>query len=205
MTIHTKKIILARHGQTIFNRDGFIQGRADSLLTYFGAPEIKRLPILAKQENPSVVYASTLGRAAYTGSVYSQQLEAPIHFRPSIVELSCGLWEGMRRSDVKGWSNTIRESWDDRPPEGESYQDAEDRVKSFIEEITRQESHTNVLVVAHAGLNRVFLKLWLDMEPDAARMIKCPHDTLYVLEQNATVRRIQPDRGWEEGFLLETD
>lgn len=205
MGIYDKKIILARHGQTVFNRDGFIQGRADSLLTYFGAPEIKRLPALAEPEKPTVIYASTLGRAAFTGSVYSLQLGAPIHFRPTIVELSCGIWEGMRRSEVKGWSNTIRESWDDRPPDGESYQDAEDRVKSFINEITRLQEHNTILVVAHAGLNRVFLKLWLDMDSEAARMIRCPHDTLYVMEPGGNVRRIHPDRGHEEGFLLETE
>ncbi len=205
MAPYDKKIILARHGQTVFNRDGYIQGRADSLLTYFGAPEIKRLPSLAEPENPTVIYASTLGRSAFTGSVYSQQLGAPIHFRDSIVELSCGIWEGMRRSDVKGWSSTIRESWDDRPPEGESYLDAENRVKSFIDEITLLKAHQTILVVAHAGLNRVFLKLWLEMEPDDARMIRCPHDTLYVLEPGGKVWRIQPDRGREEGFLLETE
>ena len=110
----------------------------------------------------------------------------------------------MRRSEVKGWSNTIRESWDDRPPDGESYQDAEARVKSFIDEIIRLQEHHTVLVVAHAGLNRVFLKLWLEMDCEAARMIRCPHDTLYVLESAGKVRRINPDRGHEEGFLLET-
>ena len=205
MAPYDKKIILARHGQTVFNRDGFIQGRADSLLTYFGVPEIKRLPSLAEPEKPTVIYASALGRAAFTGSIYSQQLGAPIHFRDSIVELSCGKWEGMRRSDVKGWSSTIRESWDDRPPDGESYMDAENRVKSFIDEITLLKAHQTILVVAHAGLNRVFLKLWLEMEPDAARMIRCPHDTLYVIEPGNQVRRIHPDRGHEEGFLPETD
>lgn len=205
MMRHRKKIILARHGQTVFNRDGFIQGRADSLLTYFGAPEVRRLPQLVEPERPTVIYASSLGRAAYTGSVYSQQLGIPIRFRPSIVELSCGIWEGMRRSEVKGWSNTIRESWDDRPPEGESYQDAEDRVNTFISEITSQKDHSTLLIVAHAGLNRVFLKLWLDLEPDNARMIRCPHDTVYVMEPDGNVRRRHPERIQEEGFLLESE
>ncbi len=205
MTNPKKKILLARHGQTVFNRDGYIQGRADSPLTYFGAPEIKRLPALIEPEGPTVIYASALGRAAFTGAIYSQHLGKPIHFRPSIVELSCGLWEGMRRSEVKGWSNTIRESWDDQPPEGESYQDAEERVKSFIHELTYQDPHSTVLMVAHAGLNRVFLKLWMDLEPDEARMIRCPHDTVYVLDEDGEVRRLQPDRGQERGFLLESD
>lgn len=200
-----KKIILGRHGQTVFNRDGYIQGRADSPLTFLGIPEIRRLPSLAAPERPSVVFASSLGRAAFTGSIYSQELSAPIYFRDSIVELSCGIWEGMRRSDVKGWSNTIRETWDDRPPEGESYADAEERVRSFINEINLLESHSTILVIAHAGLNRVFLKLWLGMDPESARMIRCPHDTLYILEPGGHVKRKHPEKIMDKGFLLEFD
>ncbi|MGD9819065.1 MAG: histidine phosphatase family protein [Desulfomonilaceae bacterium] len=205
MSRNSKKIILARHGQTVFNRDGFIQGRADSFLTYLGVPEVRLLPDLAKPENPSIIYASTLGRSAYTGSVYSQELSLPIKFRSSIVELSCGIWEGLRRSDVKGWFYTLRESWHDRPPKGESYEDAEDRVKEFVNEITDQEVHSSILVVAHAGLNRVFLKLWLQLEQDLARVIRCPHDTLYVLEPNGIVRRKQVGKSEERGFLFESE
>jgi broad specificity phosphatase PhoE len=205
MTHCNKKIILARHGQTVFNRDGIIQGSADSLLTYFGIPEVKRLPSVAKPESPTMIYASSLGRAAYTGSVYSLQLQAPIRFRPAIVELSCGIWEGMRRSEVKGWSDTLRESWDDRPPGGESYQDAEGRVRNFIDELIAQDDHSTLLIVAHAGLNRVFLKLWLNLEPDYARVVRCPHDTLYVLDPDGSVRRRHPDRPQEDGFLFESE
>jgi broad specificity phosphatase PhoE len=205
MTRNNKKIILGRHGQTVYNRDGFIQGQIDSPLTSSGIPEIKNLPPLARSHGPTIIYASALGRAAFTGSIYSKQLGAPIHFRQSIIELSCGIWEGMLRSHVKGASRTIRESWDDRPPQGESYRDAEYRVKSFIDEVIATPDHSTVLIIAHAGLNRVFLKLWLDLAAEQARMVRCPHDTLYLLEPDGAVRHMNTANDKVEGFLFEPD
>jgi broad specificity phosphatase PhoE len=40
----------------------------------------------------------------------------------------------------------------------------------------------SILVIGHAGVNRVFLKLWLDLPPEYAVKIRFEHDMIYVLD-----------------------
>ncbi|HTY24657.1 MAG TPA: histidine phosphatase family protein, partial [Desulfomonilaceae bacterium] len=58
-----KKIVLARHGQTLFNRDGLIMGRSDSPLTSDGIRMAKELARIVQAEDVQAVYCSPLGRA----------------------------------------------------------------------------------------------------------------------------------------------
>ena len=71
-----------------------------------------------------------------------------------------------------------------RPPAGESYEDAEERITSFIEEMCSETAPERILVVSHAGAIRVFLKLWLGLDPAVAIKIDCPHDTIFILNAN---------------------
>ena len=82
------------------------------------------------------------------------------------MELSCGEWERCSLHDVKPGHKAIRENWQERPPGGESYQDAEERMASFIEEVCSGAAPDIILVVSHAGAIRVFLKLWLGLDPE---------------------------------------
>jgi broad specificity phosphatase PhoE len=98
-----------------------------------------------------------------------------------MAELSCGEWEGRARDSVLGETSLLRTTWTDRPPSGESYQDAELRVASMIEEIRSLPDSRIVMVVAHASVNRVFLKLWRNLDPQVALQLRVPHDRVYVL------------------------
>jgi broad specificity phosphatase PhoE len=44
--------------------------------------------------------------------------------------------------------------------------------------------HDPILVVGHAAVNRVFLKIWLNLSPEQAMRIKFSHDTLYDINQS---------------------
>ena len=43
--------------------------------------------------------------------------------------------------------------------------------------------HDPILVVGHAAVNRVFLKIWLNLSPEQAMRIQFSHDTLYYINQ----------------------
>ena len=112
--------------------------------------------------------------------IYTQKAPIAINTRDAMAELACGEWEGRSKVEVKPDPGLIRDTWDDRPPGGESYRDAEQRVGSFIREIRDQTSFRRILVVGHAGVNRVFLRLWLGLQPQEAVKIRCPHDAVFV-------------------------
>jgi len=156
---------------------------------------------LVSHHRPAEIFASSLGRAAHTAAMYSQILGIPVHFTPDIVELGCGEWEGKERALVTPGGGPIRSTWLDRPPGGESCLDAEERVGSFIRRIRSVEADHPVLVVSHASVSRVFLKLWLNLEPSEAMLIEFPHEVIYLLDESRGVRNLFAGRGEETGLL----
>lgn len=197
------RIVLCRHGQTHFNRSARIQGQSDSPLTEVGLEEILKLAEIVKAFRPFAIYSSSLGRAAYSSGIYSQVIGIPVYFRSSLVELSCGEWETCMRKDVIGPEALIRSSWIDRPPGGESYEDAENRLRTFIHEINLLEAGSPVMVLAHSGLNRVLAKSLLGISTDEALNIKFPHDTIYEIHEKGFVRWAGLSTGSGSGFLRE--
>jgi broad specificity phosphatase PhoE len=195
-------IILARHGQTVSNRDRFIMGQADSPLTEHGLLVAAQVALRVKRHGVDAVYSSPLGRAVASANVYTQDLGIPIVLTDAMAELSFGVWEGKSQAEVRPTGGRLRMSWDDRPPGGESYRDAEPRVQSFLPELRERARTDRVLVVGHAGVNRVFLKLWLGLEPARALWIGFPHEALVILGEAKQVRTILATGESTEGLLI---
>lgn len=162
-------------------------GRTDSELTPEGTAIARRLARIIEKEQVQAVYSSSLGRAVSSANIYAESLGLPILAKDELMELSCGAWERRRLSDVKPGHKAIRESWGESPPRGESYEAAEPRITSFIQQACSEAVPEKILVVSHAGAIRVFLKLWLGLDPAVAIRIDCPHDTIFVLNANKSM------------------
>ncbi len=205
MDTRSVKIVLARHGQTASNRDGFIMGQSDAPLTRQGLDTVKQMSRIIGRERIQSVISSHLGRAAFTAAIHAQHLRVPISFREAMAELSFGSWEGRLRADVITGSGPIRRTWQFRPPGGESYQDGETRVASLIEEILVPADREAVLVVGHASVNRVLIKLLLGLDPLEAMTIRSPHATIYVIERRRDIRHVSGSGLSGSGLLRETE
>jgi broad specificity phosphatase PhoE len=178
-----KKIVLARHGQTVGNRDSLVLGRSNSPLTDEGLDCARRVAGILKSEGVQMIFSSSLERALTTAQTFGRELDLPVSPRDDLVELSCGLWEGLPRNSVTKDVFSIRYSWDFRPPEGESYADGERRLERFVSELDGDELPENILVVGHASINRVFLKMILDLPKEEAMLVSMPHDHIYVIDE----------------------
>jgi len=161
--------------------------------------------MIPEAEEVTAIFSSPLGRALTTAQIYAEKLRVPIVISDEMAELSCGEWEGKSRWLVTGGKARLRATWLDRPPLGESYRDAEPRVSSFIREIRSGKDHQAVLVVGHASINRVFLKIWLDLEPDVALRVRCSHDLVYVLGKGTEVSARSATGLESRSLLFETD
>lgn len=199
------RLILARHGETWSNRNGRIMGRSDSPLTPEGVLMARGVSRLLKTEGVRAVFSSTLGRAAFTAAIHSQTLHVPVYFREELAELGCGTWEGRSRASVRVRGTLLRSSWTDRPPDGESYQDAETRARKLLQEAAAAGISGTVLLVSHAGVSRVYLKLILGLDPETAVRIRFPHDSVYLLEDNGTVSCRSVDSPPRDGLLWESE
>jgi len=196
-----QRIILVRHGETWSNREGRILGSSDSPLTPEGIELAEKLACIIVDYGMEAVFSSSLGRALSSAEIYTGKTGCPIFPRSGMRELGCGLWEGRIRAEVAPDKNMIRTAWNDRPPGGESYSDGESRVGLFVSELKSFVDCDSVLVVGHASVNRVFLKLWLGLTPEFAARIHTHHDMIYILQDNE-VSGVSISLGRLDGLLV---
>ena len=141
-------LLLARHGQTDWNRDGIWQGQADPPLNALGRHQARALAEKVSRWPVEAVYASDLRRARETADIVAAVLGLPVIVDPSLRESDVGSWTGLTNAEIAqrfpGWEYH----------DGESREAFQARVVAAAERIARAHEGKTVLVVAHGGVVR---------------------------------------------------
>jgi alpha-ribazole phosphatase len=95
-------ILLARHGETDWNRDGRFQGHADPPLNAAGRRQAEGLAQTVASEPPDAVYASDLRRAFETAEIVGARLGLPVGREIALREIDVGSWHGLTREQIDG-------------------------------------------------------------------------------------------------------
>ncbi len=158
------KVVLVRHGQTLQNRLGLIQGRADTDLSDEGVAQARRLAIEFGDVEFDRVYSSPMLRALRTTQIIVDGRELPIITDDRLVEIDQGDWTLKKGSELyksndryKTWATNPIQAY---PPNGETIHDVAGRAKAFLEDVKGY----NILTVAHAGVIAV-LRTVLESRP----------------------------------------
>jgi broad specificity phosphatase PhoE len=138
-------ILLARHGETDWNRDGRFQGWADPPLNERGRAQARELAARLADDPFDAVYSSDLRRAHETALIV-----AGPHAVPVVAD------RGLREVDVGSWSGLTRQEIDERFPgherhDGETREAHSARVVSALERIASSHRGERILVVSHGG------------------------------------------------------
>jgi broad specificity phosphatase PhoE len=151
-------LLLVRHGETDWNRDGRWQGGSDTHLNDVGRAQANAL---ARTLDGSVdaIYSSDLARARETAEILAAKLGLEVYVDERLRERSFGAWEGLTTSEIEQRFAQQHERW--RLGEGAGSEDAEPfetfgaRVAGFLDELLERHPDEEVLVVAHGGSIRV--------------------------------------------------
>ncbi len=136
-------ILLARHGETEWNREGRFQGHADPPLTDVGRTQAAELADAVTEERLDAIYASDLRRAYETAEIVGARLRLPVAREGGLREIDVGSWQGLTRIEIDG------AEWD-----GESRDEHRRRVLEALRQIGERNPSGRVLVVAHGGTVR---------------------------------------------------
>lgn len=161
------KIFLLRHGQTAWNADNNRYcGRTDIALTEKGisqAGEVKRqmegIELLS-------VYSSPLQRA-YTTACIASGKDAVRDDR--LIEADFGQWEGKTKEEFIEENESLWVNWMSDPAThraggtGETGMEIVTRVDDFFTYLQEKHKEGNVMVVAHNGINRLYMAHKLGM------------------------------------------
>jgi broad specificity phosphatase PhoE len=147
-------ILLARHGETDWNRDNRFQGHADPPLNETGRTQAAELAVALGRQELTAVYSSPLRRALETARVVA----APHGLEPvpveALREVDVGSWQGLTRTEIEQrfpeqfarWLEYER-GWAD----GESYDEMGRRVVAGLLELAAAHQGERILAVSHGG------------------------------------------------------
>jgi broad specificity phosphatase PhoE len=141
-------ILLARHGETDWNRDGVWQGWADPPLNETGRAQARELAEQLREVRIDAVYASDLRRASETAEIVAAPHGVPVITDAALREIDIGSWSGLTRAEIEQrFPNGER-------PDGETRDQHAARVLAAVERIARENAGRRVLLVTHGGTMR---------------------------------------------------
>jgi 2,3-bisphosphoglycerate-dependent phosphoglycerate mutase len=147
-------ILLARHGETDWNRDNRFQGHADPPLNPAGREQAQALAAALAAEPLAAVYTSPLRRAAQTAEIIAKRHALRAKPLEGLREVDVGSWQGLMRDDVeRRYPEQFRrwlgygEGWED----GESYEEMGRRVVAGLLALAAAHEGDRLLAVTHGG------------------------------------------------------
>jgi broad specificity phosphatase PhoE len=185
------EVVLVRHGETEWSRDGKHTGRTDVPLTELGCRQAEAVGAALEERRFALVLTSPLSRAAETcrlagfGDAAQQ--------RDELQEWDYGAYEGRKtveiREEVPGWT-----LWRDGVPGGETIDEVAARVDRVIAEL--RSGQGDALLFAHGHVLRVLAARWLGLEPQAGALFALDAAAISVLgyEREISVIRLWNQR-----------
>ena len=169
-------VVIVRHGETEWSRDGRHTGRTDLPLTADGERQAEELATPLRAWQFALVLSSPLQRAIETCRLAGYG--AKVQLRPELVEWDYGRYEGLTSRQIAeqnpGWS-----LWRDGGPDGETPAAIGRRVDRVIAEVRQVAG--DVLIFAHGHVLRVLTARWLEEPPSGGRHYALQTATLSVL------------------------
>ena len=185
-------IILIRHGQTEWNREGRIQGHGNSTLTELGRAQAAAYGrLLADRFHPLApfaLYRSPAGRCAETTALAAAAagLDADAFaIDARLKEKGYGRWEGMTRPEIARAGDESElgamdaDPWGHRPPGGgETLAEVMARARGWLFDLAPEQP---AIVVCHGGTGRTLIRSYLDLNAEETLAITMRQDVVFHL------------------------
>ena len=194
-------IYLLRHGQTVWNREGRLQGQRDSPLTLAGIGQARAMAARLAREiaDPQdfTVVASPLGRAWQSAVIVAESLSLDarrIRFERRLMEHGFGAWEGLTLDELEAahpgaWARREADKWDYRVSGGESCGMVAARAAAWLGELPLD---ARLIVVGHGLAGRVLRGLYAGLAESEILTLDEPQDAVFRLS-GGRVERLEAD------------
>jgi phosphoserine phosphatase len=156
------KLVIIRHGETMWNLQKRTQGVTDIPLSPNGVEQAGLTRDALRSEVIAAAYASPLKRALNTAEIICEGNHVQVEPKPELMEFAFGVWEGMAFHEIEEHYPAEMETWKASPHRfsvlgSETLQIAAKRLRRFISGIESVHSNDTVLVVAHSITSRLII------------------------------------------------
>ncbi len=173
------RLLLVRHGETDWNREGRFQGQIDIPLNSQGQNQARAASDFLSSVAIQRAYCSTMARPRQTAElILACHPGVPLTTTPGLVEIGHGRWEGCLEEEIaEAWPELLAD-WKRAPhtvtmPDGETLQQVWDRSmatwNSIVVGLSPEET---ALVVAHDAVNKTIICALLGLSPADIWMVK---------------------------------
>jgi len=192
-------LLFARHGQTEWNLQRRRQGQLDSPLTAAGVAHARSVADTARRGGVDVIYSSPLGRARVTAASAAAATGAHVTFLDDLTEVNHGDFAGFTDAQIGDrfadhWGRRAGELYTWRFPNGESYEDADQRAARALRQVTAGAGRV-ALIVSHEMIGRMLLGQALGLSPDEALGLSLLHGAVYRLVAGQPLIAWEPPTG----------
>jgi alpha-ribazole phosphatase len=176
------KILLVRHGTTRLHASDRFWGKTDIPLSNAGIRQAGQLRNRLATEKIDAIYSSTLSRARSTAEIIASGHEAEVTACEDLCECNFGYIEGLNYEEIKKLHPGLAEAlnhWQAMAfPGGETLEQLNMRVRTFLKRLEKHKAKETVLIVAHGGPLRLIvcnllglgLDFWLKIRVDLASL-----------------------------------
>ena len=186
-----RRLLLVRHGETVWNEIRRLQGATDVPLSERGRAQSRALGQALRGYRVGAAYASSLERAQETAALALGAAGIPVVPLDELRELSLGEWEGCTTEEIRNRDGDPYLAWvrapvDCAPPGAEPLDAVCGRIVPVVERIAAAHpGNEDVLVVTHGGIISVY----------TCHLLGCSFNALWRLRvDNASLTVVAPPR-----------
>jgi probable phosphoglycerate mutase len=165
------RLVLWRHGQTVWNAERRFQGQSDIPLDQTGQVQAERAARLLAALRPDLIVSSDLSRASGTAAPLARLTGLEVTLDKDLRERHGGGWEGLNDAEIRARYPAEHASWS--PPDGEPSAVVAERVAGALQRIAdrladsgRDGASGLAVVTSHGAALRLGMSRFLGMPED---------------------------------------
>ena len=176
--IKPTRLYLVRHGEVVRQGQDKFLGFTDLGLSLRGKKQIKTLAGYLSNVSLDQAYASDLIRTMNTAKIICHDRGIQPNPCPLFREMDMGDWDGKSWEEIKKKNPKIKPRffYDLKKfyfPGGENWSQFRNRILKGMKVLLKENQGKDILLVAHAGVNRIIL----------AQALKLPFKNMFLMDQ----------------------
>lgn len=189
------RLILVRHGETSWNKDGRFQGQGQTGLNDLGYKQAQRVAKALRGMQATALYSSPLPRALMTAEEISRELSIPVIPLEGMKEIGLGNLEGITGRIMKAQYTQLYAAWNDDPtsvtfPGGESLQQVQERAWDALKYLEDTHSNNIAVVVSHGFAIRTILCRLLGLPLSQFHTLSVDLGSISIIQTNSGTHQV---------------
>jgi len=188
------RLIVVRHGETLYNIQNRITGQSDVPLSPLGERQAELVGAYLAKEKIDLVVSSDLSRARATAQAIARLHDLPVQDDADLREIAMGEWEGHNGEEINARFTDSQVQWRASPTTyaisggGETITQVHARIARAVERWYAQYPDATVVWATHGGF--IGLLACHLLELDINRRWQFRHDNASITEFWLTPERV---------------